>query len=178
MRKCSVILALSVAALLACDDKAREPYAKCVTQEAGGNVIAAANECEKAVQADPNSTSGKAAATKLAAMQPALATAKEAKKIADAKEEEEARRKRMAAAAAEAEAKKEEMAALAKRIGCVRVDSEECISSGKGRVYRECTGSTYAENEKFALLKGCVHARYVSTSTPPDMTFNHYCCPD
>lgn len=174
----NTIMLVLVALSIGCEDKAQEPYGKCVTQEAGGNVIAAAYECEKAVQADPNSTSGKAAAAKLAAMQPALATAKEAKKVADAKEEEEARKKRMAAAAAEAEAKKQEMAELARRIGCVRVDSEECVSSGKGRVYRECTGATYAENEKFALLRGCVHARYVSTSTPPDMTFNHYCCPD
>lgn len=174
------MLWLALVALVGCEDKAQPDFGKCAAAEATGDLIGAAAACEAAVKTDPTSTSGKAAAEKLAAMQPRLVVAKEAKVVSDAKAEDDARAKRMAAAAAEADAKKEEIAALGRKVSCAERsgDDDECLSAGKPKTGRRCTGSTYQENERYALLRGCVHTRYISTSTPPDTSWNYYCCPN
>ena len=77
--------------LSSCEDKAQPAYARCVSDEAKGDLIVAALDCETAIKADPNSTSGKAAAEKLAAMQPALAKAKAEQTEKDAKAAEDRR---------------------------------------------------------------------------------------
>jgi hypothetical protein len=56
--------------LSACTDKAQPDYAKCVQADSAGDLQGAWSACNAAVAADPNSTSGKAAATKLAEMRP------------------------------------------------------------------------------------------------------------
>jgi len=87
--------------LVGCADKAQPAYDRCVIDEAAGKLDQAALDCETAVKMDPNSTSGKAAAEKLAAMQPALVTAKEASAAA-AKADDERKAKVAAQAAADA----------------------------------------------------------------------------
>lgn len=88
--------------LVACEDKAQHAYERCVVDEAAGKLDQAALDCDTAVKIDPNSTSGKAAAAKLAAMQPALATAKEASAAAAAKAADEKKAKAAAQAAEDA----------------------------------------------------------------------------
>lgn len=85
--------------LVACEDKARYAYEECVKHEAAGKLDQAEIDCDQAAKLDPNSTSGKAAAAKLAAMQPALTAAKEAYAARTAKAAEERQAKAAAQAA-------------------------------------------------------------------------------
>ncbi len=71
--------------LSGCADEAKPSYAECVSREASGDLIAAETACETAVAIDATSESGKAAAVKLKAMQPAIEKAKREKVEADAK---------------------------------------------------------------------------------------------
>ena len=73
-----------------CADKAKPDYDRCVAADERGDVLAAATACEAAVSADPTSTSGKEAASKLTGMKPYIAKAKaekDPKLIAKAAEE-------------------------------------------------------------------------------------------
>ncbi|MBN2194564.1 MAG: hypothetical protein JW751_17230 [Polyangiaceae bacterium] len=67
--------------LVGCRDKAQPSYDECLKLEAKWDPIAAQAACEAAVQADPNSTAGKAAAAKLAALRE-VAEKERAKKAA------------------------------------------------------------------------------------------------
>lgn len=64
------LVVLASALTVSCKDKAEPDYAKCVQADTAGEVQAAWTACNAAVAADPNSTSGKAAATKLAELKP------------------------------------------------------------------------------------------------------------
>lgn len=54
---------------------------------------------------------------------------------------------------------------------------EKCTSDGKPPKALSFTGGTYKENETVAIDRGCVHLHVVSDYTPPDQSFNDYCCP-
>lgn len=169
-----LFLALLGVALPACEDKAQNDYGKCVANETSGKIIAAAYDCEQAIKADPNSTSGKAAAEKLAAMQPALVKAKADSAAAIAKAEEEAAQKRAAEArAAAARAAQLQAQATIERSG----SDDTCVSAGKGKRGLRITGGTYDDNEAVARSMGCVreHVYYPQQGHSP--SDNYFCCP-
>jgi hypothetical protein len=160
------LVVLAVAALVTgCEDKAVGSWTECQQQEAKGDIGMAIYKCESAVREDPKSTSGKAAAAKLIELRPKLDAFK-AKQKADSE--------------AAARAKDAEVAELKKKTRTSRLPtyvSEDCVSKGFPPNALEFTGGTYEQNEKVARARGCVHARYVSTQTPPDASYNEYCCP-
>lgn len=111
MKRQWIGLAVSVW-LFGCEDKAKPKYGECVAADAKGDVLTAAAACEAAVTADATSTSGKAAADKLTAMQPAILKAKEEKAAAEKKAADERRIADEAAAKAAAEAQAKRVAML------------------------------------------------------------------
>jgi hypothetical protein len=81
-----VWLALAVVAfVVGCRDKAQPDYDECLKLEAKWDAIGAQAACEKAVQADPNSNAGKAAAAKLAALKEAADKERATKAAAEPK---------------------------------------------------------------------------------------------
>jgi hypothetical protein len=167
-----VVLALGLGA---CADKAKPQYAECVKLEASGKLREAAAACQQSISADPTSASGKAAAEKLKALQPALE--KLAKEDADKAAQAVLVRQEQERQAAEAQ--RQAVAALRSKTQRERTFSAEddtCASKGKPpRSYRY-TGGTYAENESVAYSDGCVayDDRAVSAMGHAQ---NHFCCP-
>lgn len=161
-----------------CEDRAQPEYAKCVAAEAKSDVLAAATACEAAVAADPNSTSGKAAASKLKEMQPAIAKAKAENDAADAKAAAERKKADEAAAKSAVAAQAARMALLKDRAKIERSgDDDACVSAGKPPRGLRITGGTYDDNEAVATAMGCVrtHVYYPQQGHSP--TDNYYCCP-
>ncbi len=87
------ILVLLASLVTGCSDKAKPEFAECVKLEAAGDLLAAWQACESAISADPNSESGKAAATKLKEMRERYDALKkvEEERQEEAKREAEAR---------------------------------------------------------------------------------------
>ncbi len=73
---------LWVTTLAGCTDKAKPVYELCL-KNAGVNPEWAIDDCKRAVSLDPNSTAGKAAATKLSELEDILAKRREEKRKAD-----------------------------------------------------------------------------------------------
>ncbi len=84
-----------------CGDKAEADFAHCVAADAKADFSTAAKACEAAIAADPNSTSGKAAAAKLKDIQVSVDKANK-KATAQAAAEADARKLHDEAAAARA----------------------------------------------------------------------------
>ena len=97
-----------------CADKAKPKLAECVTAEARNDVLAAKEACTLAVALDPLSESGKAAAEKLKAMQPAIEKAERERADAERLAAEERSRAEEAARAAAASAQKARYKAMPK----------------------------------------------------------------
>jgi hypothetical protein len=179
MRTRSTFLVVVAAILLvACKDKAEPDYAACVQADTAGDVGKAWDSCTAAVGADPNSTSGKAAAAKLTAMKPAYDKWKadqNAKAAAAAAAQAKADEER---AKAEAQEHAKEVAALRAKIHRAydgRDPDGECQSNGYPPYREDYTGGSYDENETVALGDGCVHLfQKHSMHSPND---NTYCCP-
>lgn len=167
-----VAVLLVVAGVAGCADAAQPKYGECVTAEAQGDVVTAAKACEGAVAVDPNSTSGKAAAEKLAAMQPALTKAKAEKAERDAKAAAEKAKQDEADRQARAEATAARTASLRQRVKR-KYDAPEpdSLCTGKGlppyRWYYE--GGSFDEDAEVASSDGCV-AAFVTNNTT-------FCCP-
>lgn len=161
-------------ALVACADKAKPDFAKCVELEASGKVREAAESCKASIAADPGSASGKAAAEKLKALQPALEqqdAVDAAKAAADGVARQEAEKQA-------AEAQRQAAAALRSKVRRGHTFASEddiCASKGKPpRSYRY-TGGTYAENESVAYADGCVAYDDRSVQVMGHAQ-NHFCC--
>jgi hypothetical protein len=176
--------------LTACSDKAQPDYAKCVQADTTGDLAGAVKACSDAIGADPNSTSGKAAAAKLAEIKPKYdawkadqdakaAAAAEAKRAADAVQAKAQAEARAAQAKAEAEARQAAVADLRRRVkGLFAYDNKpdsRCLAEGKPPYARDYGGGTYDENEEVALADRCVHlfGKHMDHS-PND---NSFCCP-
>lgn len=142
-------------------DAAKENYENCV-RLAAKDVGTATSECRMAVKADPNSTSGKAAA----ALLPDL----EAKFAVFTKEQQ--------VKAAE-DAKKEKQAKLARveylrqkvttKYDGARPDPF-CTAAGKPPYSRYYMGGAYIEDMAVAMADGCVEADQSRSM--------RFCCPD
>jgi membrane protein involved in colicin uptake len=132
--------------LTACSDKAQPDYAKCVQADTTGDLAGAVKACSDAIGADPNSTSGKAAATKLAEIKPKYdawkadqdakaAAAAEAKRAADAVQAKAQAEARAVQAKAEAEARQAAVTDLRRRVkGLFAYDNKpdsRCLAEGK-----------------------------------------------
>jgi hypothetical protein len=161
-----------------CTDKAKDNYGTCIQLDAAGDIGGAWKACSDAVGDDPNSTSGIAAAAKLATMKPAWTKWKADQ---DAKAAAAAEQQRQAAAAqakAEAQAQAQQLATLrAKMTLAPSGEDDQCVSNGKPPWGLRITGGSYDENEQVATARGCVraHPYYPAQGhTPMD---NYYCCP-
>ncbi len=82
-----IVVGVLMLGIIGCKDKAEPAYADCVQLEAKNDVIAVEGACNRAIAADPNSTSGKAAAAKVKELAPAV----EKVRAEQAKAAEEAR---------------------------------------------------------------------------------------
>lgn len=156
--RCSMFVVGALALATACADKAQPDYAKCVQAQAVGKIGDALDACKAAISADPNSTSGKAAAAKLAEMRH--------------KFEVEA-----AEAQAELDSLKTDVTTLRRQVkasGTSETDSE-CQAQGKPPYRNSYGGGTYDENEQVALADGCKHLfPFRGSHSPND---NEFCCP-
>ena len=173
-----VAVVIASAAFFLAPDKARPNYDKCVQADTAGDIEGAWTTCYDAVGADPNSTSGKEAATMLGEMKPkydAWKKDQEAKAAAAAgtqRKADEARRQ------AEAEARADAIRALRRRVSAKYWGFDpdgNCQAEGKPPFRKDYEGGTYDENETVALGDGCVHLFQAHmTHSPNDNTF---CCP-
>lgn len=165
-----IAVGLLVLLLVGCEDKAKPKYGECVAAEAKGDVLSAASACEAAVKVDPTSASGKAAADKLAAMQPAMLKAKEERAAADKKAAEE---RRVADAKATGAAQAKRVALLKMKVKKKYWGTErdgDCTGKGLPPYKWDYEGGTFAEDQEVATGDGCVKA-FIS---PEIQT---YCCP-
>jgi len=78
---------IAAASLVACKDKAKPEFDTCERKLAEGNVEEAEMACMQAVNRDPNSASGKAAASKLPALHEAVGAARAAVRKKEAEDE-------------------------------------------------------------------------------------------
>lgn len=174
MRGVVIVGWLCGAALLGCEDKARQPYGECAAAESKGDFLAAAEACEAAVKADAVGPSGKAAAEKLKAMQPSIAKARAEKNAADEKKRQAEEDAAKAATAAQA-AKVAQLKARAKFEPTG--ESDKCVSDGKPRRGVAITGGTYDDNEAVATSMGCVRSHVYYPQQGHSAIDNNYCCP-
>lgn len=171
----SVVLAMFA---VACEDKAKPAYAECVTAEAKGDFLAAEKACSKSVTSDPTSTSGKAAAEKLKAMQPAIETAKKQQAEADAKAAEERRAADAARQQAEAAARARAAADARRKVRTKYwgfEPSDTCTAKGLPPFQKDYGGGTLEEDEMVAVADGCQHL-YPGRASDP-LLFIQFCCP-
>ena len=158
----SVILVgfASALSLVACQDKAQPDYAKCVQAEVAGDLMLAWMNCNTAVDADPNSASGKAAAAKLVGLKPkyeAWKADRDAKEAAAAA----ARAKAEATARAQAAAAAREKVS-AKYWGFERDD--QCTAKGLPPFRKDYGGGTLAEDQMVQRRTGVrPYSRAVTT---------------
>ena len=169
-----LIICAALLLFVGCVDKASPDYGKCLQLHIDENLSEAWEACSAAIEADPNSESGKQAATKLQEMKPTYDSWKAAA------EEEEAIRAEEAAdrAAFEAEqvrkARAQQLAELQKRVRRERSDmfDRNCLGEGMpGRSY-DFVGATYPEMHTIAVAKGCVRLNGY-----PLHNHDFYCCP-
>lgn len=153
-------------AIAGCEDKAQPDYAKCVVADSQGNFQHAWDACNEAIAVDPNSTSGKAAAAKLA----------EPKYVAWKKSEDD-----RSANASAAKAQSDALAAQAnlsqlkaKATFAENGEDDKCVSKGKPPHAFKITGGTYDENYAVAGSKSCVREY---PEYPGHSMDNYYCCP-
>jgi hypothetical protein len=148
--------------IVGCKDKAEPTYALCVKYEAENAPLAAEGACEGAIEADPNSTSGKAAAQKLKDLAPAVEKAKAEKAKADEAAQQ-------AAAVTEAARVHQLRARVSKKFWGTDPDGD-CTGKGLPPFKWSYEGGTYTEDREVAFADGCQ-----STSQLLDVT--EYCCP-
>ena len=151
------IILVGVTGLLGCTDKAQPDYAKCVQADTSGDVKTAWDSCNAAVGADPNSTSGKAAATKLAEMKPRYDSWKADQ---DAKVAAAAAAQAKAAAAAAEQQRQDQAAAMAavrRKVHRTRSETFDgsCAGQGKPGTSYRYEGATYDANAAVARGDGC-----------------------
>jgi hypothetical protein len=150
-----------------CKDKAQDAYAKCIQLEAQGEINLAWIACDSAIAQDPNSKSGKAAATKLAQMKPGYDAWKTAANAKRAKETKE-----LSLRVQEHEA--ERLKALRLKVHRKYLgDGPDSFCTEKGLPpYRwNYVGGTFSEDAELAHSDGCKSAYGLSENTS-------YCCPD
>jgi hypothetical protein len=162
MRLYFSVFVLMLVWITGCKDKADPDYAKCIQQDVQGDVTGAWLACSNAVYADPNSKSGIAAATKLAAMKPAY----DAWKAADnARQAKEAEQQRMLAAA-----KLIEVRLRVRRSYVSKTPDADCTGKGMPPYFWTYSGGTYSEDSDVALSDGCRPFTGIPWNTD-------FCCP-
>lgn len=163
---------------VACEDKARPEFGKCVAADAKGDVLAAATACEAAVTADATSTSGKEAALKLASMQPAVTKARAEKAEKDAKAAAEKAKADEADRQATAQANAARAAQLKAKAKFRDTGEDDlCVSAGKPKNGLAITGGSYDDNEAVATAMGCVRSHVYYPQQGHSAVDNYYCCP-
>ena len=161
--KLFVVLLGSMVFAAGCKDKAADDYAKCVQDDAQGDVHGAWLTCGYAVHDDPTSKSGVAAASKLVELKPKYDTWKVAD---DAQQAKEADQRRMLAAAKLIEVR---LRVQAKYFS----EDPDSMCTGKGfpPYHWDYSGGTFAEDEEIAEADGC-RALYSMGGQNTD-----FCCP-
>ena len=154
-----ILLTLTI---VACKDKAEPDYARCVQYEADDDPLAASNASKVAIVADPNSTSGKAAAQKLKDLTPAVEKAKAEKAKADEAAQQ-------AAAQAEAARVRRLRARVSKKYWGTNPDGD-CTGKGLPPYKWSYEGGTFTEDREVAFADGC-------QSPSQLLDVMEYCCP-
>jgi hypothetical protein len=174
MKLARTMTVLALLAIAGCADKAQPDYDRCVTAERA-DVLAAAAACEAAVAADPNSPSGKEAASKLLVMKPYIAQAKAAKdpKLVAEKAKADEIAWQAATQARAATAARLKASAKIERTG----EDDQCVSDGKPPRGLAITGGTYDQNEAVATAMGCVRTHVYYPQQGHSVIDNYYCCP-
>lgn len=153
-----VLVAFALTLMVACTDKAEPNYAKCIQAEAAGEIGTAWNFCTGAVGADPNSTSGKAAASKLTSMKPKYDAWLADQKAKAAAAAEAQGRADAARAAAEAQARAQAAAAARTKVR-PKYDGYDpdttCTAKGLPPFRKDYGGGTLAEDQMVAQADGC-----------------------
>ncbi|HEU4407787.1 MAG TPA: hypothetical protein VFS43_21160 [Polyangiaceae bacterium] len=171
-----LLLALVLTSAVACSDKARPAYERCVELHRGADIDGAWGACNEAVRADLASEAGRAAAAKLEEMKPAYQAKKAQDEAAAEKrrvEEEKAAAERAAAAA---EAQKKRVAALRAKVRpkWIGFDPDgDCTGKGLPPYRKAYEGGTYDEDELVAYADGCQHL-FTRRNSMNDV---YFCCP-
>jgi hypothetical protein len=172
-----LVAILIVAAIVAVPDKAQPAYSQCQVADSMGQVAAAVHACQAAIAADPNSTSGKAAAQKLADMKPKYDAWRRDKEAKAAAADEEQRRANVERTTAAAEARKQAAAAARSKVE-KRYDGTdrdgECIDKGLPAYRWHYEGGSRDEIDLVASDDGC---RHLIPGSPTFSVFAVFCCP-
>lgn len=167
MKRVLFIAAISSLFVSGCNDKAKESYAKCIQLEVRREIKLAWIACNSAISEDPNSTSGKAAASKLVQMKPAYdAWISEE----DAKRANEAANQRQRVQEAKAERLSLLRLKVHRKYGGDEPDSY-CSEKGLPPYMWNYVGGTFLEDAEVSLSDGCKSAFGLSENTT-------FCCPD
>jgi hypothetical protein len=176
-----------------CTDKAAADYAQCVQSDSAGDLSGAWTACQSAVQADPNSTSGKAAAAKLVDLRPRL-DKQNADLAAQAQAAQQAQIQR------QAEANRQALAAARLKVvskpwpksGPMADMGDQCRTKGKPPILKNYEGDqdlkvsdqiAFAQAELVALADGCVHLFDTADPSTKEhaaveyMRKSMFCCP-
>lgn len=172
MKNAIIVLVMSVV-LAACEDRAQPDYAQCVQAEVKGDILGAETFCQTAIDKDPTSDSGEAAAAKLKSMRPSIEAAKKAQAEAEAKAAEEKRKAEEAAKKAAEEARLARVKQLRTKVKGKFWDltpNGECQGRGMPPYRMVYEGAAYTENTEVAYADGCQKLH----QSPEIMQF---CCP-
>ena len=167
MKRVLFIAVVSSLFMSGCTDKAKEAYAKCIQLDVQREINPAWIACNSAISEDPNSTSGKAAAGKLAQMKPAHDAWKAEE---DAKQAREAREQRQRVQEAKSERLKLLRLKVHRKYGGDEPDSY-CTGKGLPPYMWNYVGGTFLEDAEVSLSDGCKSAYDLSENTT-------FCCPD
>jgi hypothetical protein len=166
MRSFSKVVAVLslLMSLVACQDKAKPDYDKCVEAETSGDMVLARDSCTAAIAADPNSTSGKAAAVTLADIN---------KKFAEYEAGKAAKARAATPAAAEKAPTAADLRGKVRKKYWGHEPDGECTGKGLPPLKIDYEGGTDKEDEAVALDDGCQHL-FASEGTTASRVF---CCP-
>lgn len=166
-----------VAFAVGCKDKAQPDYAACLQADTAGDVKKAWDSCNAAVAADPNSTSGKAAAAKLTEMKPKYDGWKKDQDAMAAAQAEQQRQADAARAKAEAETRKAAAAAARQKVEKKYYGFErdgECVDKGLPPYRCALEGGSRVEIDLVADDDGCKH---LLPGRDDFLLFKVFCCP-
>lgn len=155
--------------IMGCEDKAEPRYNECVAFEAKGDVLKASIACEDAIKIDASSKSGKLAAEKLTALQPALEKRKKDADEQRKKDAEIAKAQEQAEATARAERAQALRSKITRKHGGYEPDGT-CTGKGLPPYWWEYTGGTFAEDAEVAAADGCSPKGQSRENTD-------FCCP-
>lgn len=168
----TILIVLTMIVLVGCD-KAKDDYANCIKLEQTNDPEGALRACNKAVELDPKSKSGEAAAVRVMDLRATVYKLELAKREAELKERMKSVTPEQQAAGAQA------LQALRAKIHRSRSDrysDDHCAGEGKPVHAYRYGGGTFSENESLASSDGCVPYDKDAMAVAGNAQ-NHFCCP-